>query len=152
MSPLRNRTYDPISLIQQQDVCLRVCLLPISSGTAGPIWLYFFLLAPSWSWDGFRPKKFRIRDPDFPEIRKNKSDPGSGFFCQKPPLAKTELTQKISQIGPAVPEEIVYKHTHKQTSCCFSIEIIEFIFNLVSLLIKWFHDKKKLMQMPNVLP
>ena len=51
--------------------CLFVCLRPISSGTAGPIWLYFFLLAPSWSRDGFRPKKFRIRDPDFPEIRKN---------------------------------------------------------------------------------
>ena len=30
-----------------------------------------FLLAPSWSRDGFRPKKFRIRDPVFPEIRKN---------------------------------------------------------------------------------
>ena len=52
-------------------VCLFVCLLPISSGTAGPIWLNFFLLAPSWSRDGFRPKKIRIRDPDFPEIRKN---------------------------------------------------------------------------------
>ena len=38
-------------------VCLRVCLLPISSGTAGPIWLNFFLLAPSWLWGGFRPKK-----------------------------------------------------------------------------------------------
>ena len=44
------------------------CLLPISSGTAGPIWLNFFLLAPSWSRDGFRPKKIRIQDP---EIRKN---------------------------------------------------------------------------------
>ena len=30
-----------------------------------------FLLAPSWSRDGFRPKKIRIRDPVFPEIRKN---------------------------------------------------------------------------------
>ena len=29
---------------------------PISSGTAGPIWLNFFLLAPSWSQGGFRPK------------------------------------------------------------------------------------------------
>ena len=52
-------------------VCMFVCLCPISSGTAGPIWLNFFLLAPSWSRDGFRPKKFRIWDPDFPEIRKN---------------------------------------------------------------------------------
>ena len=30
-----------------------------------------FLLAPSWSQDGFRPKKFRIRHPVSPEIRKN---------------------------------------------------------------------------------
>ena len=51
--------------------CLCVCSRPISSRTAGPIWLNFFLLAPSWSRDGFRPKKFRIRDPVFPEIRKN---------------------------------------------------------------------------------
>ena len=46
--------------------CLRVCLRTISSETAGPIWLNFFLLAPSWSRDGFRPKIFRIRDPIFP--------------------------------------------------------------------------------------
>ena len=52
-------------------VCVYVCLRPISSGTAGPIWLKFFLLAPSWANLGFRPKKFRIRDPVFPEIRKN---------------------------------------------------------------------------------
>ena len=52
-------------------VCASVCLRPISSGTAGPIWLNFFLLAPSWSRDGFRPKKIRIRDPVLPEIRKN---------------------------------------------------------------------------------
>ena len=30
-----------------------------------------FLLAPSWANLGFRPKKFRIRDPVFPKIRKN---------------------------------------------------------------------------------
>ena len=29
------------------------------------------LLAPSWANLGYRPKKFRIRDPVFPEIRKN---------------------------------------------------------------------------------
>ena len=51
--------------------CLLVCLRPISSGTAGLIWLYFFLLAPSWSQDGFRSKKFRNRDPVFPKNRKN---------------------------------------------------------------------------------
>ena len=39
------------------------CLRPISSRTAGLIWLNFFLLAPAWSRDGFRPKKFRIPDP-----------------------------------------------------------------------------------------
>ena len=43
--------------------CVFVCSRPISSGTAGPIRLNFFLLAPSWSRDGFRPKKsgFGIR-------------------------------------------------------------------------------------------
>ena len=45
--------------------CLRVCLSSISSGTAGPIRLNFFLLAPSWSRDGFRPKKFRIQKNRF---------------------------------------------------------------------------------------
>ena len=38
--------------------CMLVCMLPISSVTAGPIWLILFLLALSWS---FRPKKFRIQ-------------------------------------------------------------------------------------------
>ena len=37
-------------------VCLLVCLWPISSGMAGPIWLNFFLLALSWLRDGLRPK------------------------------------------------------------------------------------------------
>ena len=50
-------------------VCVSVCVCLHNSGTAGPIWLNLFLLAPSWSRDGFRPKKFRIRDPVFPEIR-----------------------------------------------------------------------------------
>ena len=52
-------------------VCVSICVSLNNSGTAGPIWLNFSLLAPSWSRDGFRPKKFRIRDPNFPEIRKN---------------------------------------------------------------------------------
>ena len=60
--------YIQVSLLYSSTMC--VCLWPISSGTAGPIWLNFFLLAPSWSREGFRPKKFRIRDPVFPEIRK----------------------------------------------------------------------------------
>ena len=46
-------------------VCMCVCVCLHNSGTAGPIWLNLFLLALSWSRDGFRPKKFRIRDPVF---------------------------------------------------------------------------------------
>ena len=42
-----------------------VCLKLNNSGTAGPIGLNFFLLALSWSQDGFRLKKI--------------PDPGSGF-------------------------------------------------------------------------
>ena len=52
-------------------VCMSVCVCLHHSGTAGPIWLNLFLLAPYWSGDGFRLKNFRIRDPVFPEIRKN---------------------------------------------------------------------------------
>ena len=52
-------------------VCVCVCVCLHHSGTAGPIWLNLFLLAPYWSGDGFRLKNFRIRDPVFPEIRKN---------------------------------------------------------------------------------
>ena len=48
-----------------------MCVCLHHSGTAGPIWLNLFLLAPYWSGDGFRLKNFRIRDPVFPEIRKN---------------------------------------------------------------------------------
>ena len=49
-----------------------VCLQPISSITAGLIWLNFFCQHPSWSQGGFRPKKFWIWDPVFQEIQKNK--------------------------------------------------------------------------------
>ena len=52
-------------------VCLSVCLSLNNSGTAGPIWLNFFLLALSLSQGGFRPKKFWNRYPVFPENRKN---------------------------------------------------------------------------------
>ena len=38
------------------------CNFPHNSGTAGPIWINFFLLAPSWSQGGFRPKN---PDPGF---------------------------------------------------------------------------------------
>ena len=40
-----------------ESVCLSVWMFTNSSGTAGPIWLNFFLLAPSWSRDGFRLKR-----------------------------------------------------------------------------------------------
>ena len=58
-------------VVRPLSVCVCVCVRLNNSGTTGPIWLNFFLLAPSWSQGGFRPKKFRIRDPVFPEIRKN---------------------------------------------------------------------------------
>ena len=53
-------------------VCVYVCMLAaylLRNGWTDLAKL--FLLAPSRSRDGFRSKKFRIRDPDFPEIRKN---------------------------------------------------------------------------------
>ena len=78
-------------------VCVYVCSRPIS-GTAGPIWLKFFLLAPSWANLGFRPKKFRIRDPDFSSAKTAVPD-------------QYGANKKISQIGPAVPEEIGHNHT-----------------------------------------
>ena len=53
-------------------VCLCVCLKLNNSGTAGPIWPNFFLLAPYWPGDGFRQKRFRIRGLVFPKIRKNR--------------------------------------------------------------------------------
>ena len=37
------------------------------SGMPGPIWLNFFLLAPSLAWGDFRSKKIRIPCPVFPE-------------------------------------------------------------------------------------
>ena len=94
-------------------VCLYACLRPISSETAGPIWLNFFLLAPSWSQDGFRPKKFRIQN----------------FVGLKPSCDQDGANKKkFSKIGQAVPEEIGHKHTNTQTrtqtSCCFIREII----------------------------
>ena len=52
--------------------CLRVCMYVTCLLWNGWTDLTkLFLLAPSWSQDSFRPKKFRIQDPDFPEIRKN---------------------------------------------------------------------------------
>ena len=45
------------ALVYTVYVCTYACLRPISSRTAGPIWLILFSLAPSWSRDGFRTKK-----------------------------------------------------------------------------------------------
>ena len=61
--------YQSTSLSVSESVCECVWMFPNSSGTAGPIWLNFFWFALSWSHDGFRPKKIRIQDLVFPEIR-----------------------------------------------------------------------------------
>ena len=49
------------------------------------------------------------RKSTFPDFPKNQI-PDLDFFGKNHPLTKTELTKKFSQIGPAVPEEIGYKH------------------------------------------
>ena len=48
----------------------------------------------------------------FPE----KPDPGYTFFCQKLPLEQDGANKKVSQIGPAVPEEIGREHTYIHTN------------------------------------
>ena len=46
------------------------------------------------------------------------------FFGLRPSRDQDEANyKKFSQIGPAVLEEIGRNHTHKQTSCCYIIEI-----------------------------
>jgi len=62
---LMMKTWQSLLYSNTMFVCMCVCLRPISSRTARPIWLNFFLLASSWSHDGFRPKKI--------------PDSGSGF-------------------------------------------------------------------------
>ena len=58
----------------------------------------------------------------FPDFRKYRiTDPE--FFRPKTPSDQDGANKKNSQIGLAVPEEIGYTHTHKQTSCCYIIEI-----------------------------
>ena len=44
------------------------------SGTPGPIWLNFFLLAPSLAWGDFRSKKIRICGPVFSRKIQKKPD------------------------------------------------------------------------------
>ena len=72
---LGHQYYKVIRVFICMYVCMYVCLKLNNSGTAGPIWLSLFLLAPSWSRDGFRLKK--------------NPDPGSGFSenPKKPILA-----------------------------------------------------------------
>ena len=67
--PESNKENKHLSLYYITTRCLRACVFVCH--LFGPIWLNLFLLAPSWSQDGFRSKKFRIRDPDFPEIQKH---------------------------------------------------------------------------------
>ena len=48
-------------------------------------------------------------------IRFYPETPDTGFkiiWAKNHPLTKTELTKKVSQIGPVVPEEIGYNHTN----------------------------------------
>ena len=67
--PESNKENTHLSLYYITTRCLRACVFVCH--LFGPIWLNLFLLAPSWSQDGFRSKKFRIQDPDFPEIQKH---------------------------------------------------------------------------------
>ena len=54
-----------------------------------------------------------------------KPDPGSGsgvFFSLKPSCGKTELTKKeFSQITPAVPELLSFRHTYRQTKTLITL-------------------------------
>ena len=89
--------------------CLRVCLLPISSGTAGPIWLNFFCY-------------LRLGHG----MVLGQKNSGSGIricYCQKAPPKHDRATKRNCQIGPAVPEEIGFKLTDKQTSYYFVVLI-----------------------------
>ena len=85
-----------------------VCVSLNNSGTAGPIWLNFFLLAPSWSRDGFRLKKVQIRDQFFsknPSFSGFPRKPDLDFFGLKPPRDQDGANKKkFIQIGPAIPE------------------------------------------------
>ena len=74
------------------------------------------MFAPSWSRDGFRPKKnsgsgirfFRIFGKTGSRIR--------NFFGLKPSPDQDGANKKqFSQIGPAVPELLRDTHTHIQT-------------------------------------
>ena len=50
----------------------------------------------------------------FPDFQKNRISDPEFFFDLKPPLDQDGANKKrISQIGPAVPEEIVHKQAHK---------------------------------------
>ena len=67
--------FQDISILQSNKgfclyVCMYVCVSLHNSGTAEPIWLNFFLLAPSWSRSGFRSKEIWNLDLGFPDIRK----------------------------------------------------------------------------------
>ena len=79
-----------------------VCLSLNNSGTAGPIWLNFFL-ALYCSGDGFRPIKFRIWDPVFPEIWKNR------FWRE---IIKY-FYNRISKIAEIIVTKIISKRLYK---------------------------------------
>ena len=123
----RGKEYNQYYKVIRVFVCLYVCLKLKNSGTAGPIWLNLFLLAPHWSGDGFRQKRFWIRSPVFPKIWKNQfptkigfsgssEKPDPEFFCLKPPRDQDGANKKrLSQIGPAVPELLSFRQTYIYT-------------------------------------
>ena len=87
---------------------MSVCVSLNNSGTAGPIWLNFFLLAPPWSEDGFRLKKIPDPGSGFSENTEKPILAGNrirNFLCLKPPRDQDGANKKkFSQIGSAVPE------------------------------------------------
>ena len=58
------------------------------------------------------------------------------FLAKNHPLTKTELTKKISQINPIVPEEIGYtypcKHMYIEIACCYILEMKKVAINIFS--------------------
>ena len=78
---------------------------------------------PNWSNNTLKSGFFQISGNTGSRIR--------NFFGLKPPCDQDGANKKrFSQIGPAVPKEIGHKHTCKQTSCCYIIEIYQTQFFL----------------------
>ena len=73
---------------------------------------------PNWSKNTLKSGFFRISGKSGSRIR--------NFFGLKPSCDQDGANKKkFSQIGLAIPQEVTSTHAHTQTSCCFSIEIIQ---------------------------